>query len=302
MSQSSSDSAADPCTELAAIHTVGVLGAGQMGAGIAQVAAQTGYTVLLADVSQERADAGKAGIAKQLGRLVEKGKLAAGDRDEIVGRITAVVGAGGLAPADLLIEAATENIDLKKKLFAELDQAGKPGAILASNTSSISITLLAAVTRRPDHVIGMHFMNPVPLMKLVEIIRGLQTSDATYATTIALAKKLGKTTITSKDCPGFLVNRILIPLINEAGFALQEGLGTPEDIDTGAKLGLNHPMGPLELADLIGLDTCLAIADVLHRELGDSKYRAPNILRMHVAAGWLGRKTGRGFYTYGGKA
>lgn len=302
MSQSSSDSAADPCTELAAIHTVGVLGAGQMGAGIAQVAAQTGYTVLLADVSQERADAGKAGIAKQLGRLVEKGKLGAGDRDEIVGRITAVVGAGGLAPADLLIEAATENIDLKKKLFAELDQAGKPGAILASNTSSISITLLAAVTRRPDHVIGMHFMNPVPLMKLVEIIRGLQTSDATYATTIALAKKLGKTTITSKDCPGFLVNRILIPLINEAGFALQEGLGTPEDIDTGAKLGLNHPMGPLELADLIGLDTCLAIADVLHRELGDSKYRAPNILRMHVAAGWLGRKTGRGFYTYGGKA
>ena len=212
-----------------------------------------------------------------------------------------MVGAAGLAPADLMIEAATENIDLKKKLFAELDRAAKPGAILASNTSSISITLLAAVTGRSDHVIGMHFMNPVPLMKLVEIIRGLQTSEAVYTTTMALAKKLGKTTITSKDCPGFLVNRILIPLINEAGFALQESLGTPEDIDTGAKLGLNHPMGPLELADLIGLDTCLAIADVLHRELGDSKYRAPNILRMHVAAGWLGRKTGRGFYTYAGK-
>jgi 3-hydroxybutyryl-CoA dehydrogenase len=284
------------------IQTIGVLGAGQMGAGIAQVAAQTGYTVLLADVSQERADAGKAGIGKQLGRLVEKGKLTAEARDEVVGRITAVVGAAGLAPADLLIEAATENIDLKKKLFRELDQAARPGAILASNTSSISITLLAAATSRPDHVIGMHFMNPVPLMKLVEIIRGLQTSDEVYETTIAMARKLGKTTITSKDCPGFLVNRILIPLINEAGFALQEGLGSAEDIDTGAKLGLNHPMGPLELADLIGLDTCLAIADVLHRELGDDKYRAPNILRMHVAAGWHGRKTGRGFYNYASKA
>ena len=283
------------------IQTIGVLGAGQMGAGIAQVAAQTGYTVLLADVSQERADAGKAGIVKQLGRLVEKAKLTAEARDEIAARITAVVGAAGLAPADLLIEAATENIELKKKLFRELDQAARPGAILASNTSSISITLLAAATSRPDQVIGMHFMNPVPLMKLVEIIRGLQTSDAVYETTVAMARKLGKTTITSKDCPGFLVNRILIPLINEAGFALQEGLGTAEDIDTGAKLGLNHPMGPLELADLIGLDTCLAIADVLHRELGDDKYRAPNILRMHVAAGWHGRKTVRGFYQYPSK-
>jgi 3-hydroxybutyryl-CoA dehydrogenase len=284
------------------IQTIGVLGAGQMGAGIAQVAAQTGYTVLLADVSQERADAGKAGIVKQLGRLVEKAKLTSEARDEIAARITAVVGAAGLSPADLLIEAATENIDLKKKLFRELDQAARPGAILASNTSSISITLLAAATSRPDRVIGMHFMNPVPLMKLVEIIRGLQTSDEVYETTVAMARQLGKTTITSKDCPGFLVNRILIPLINEAGFALQEGLGTAEDIDTGAKLGLNHPMGPLELADLIGLDTCLAIADVLHRELGDDKYRAPNILRMHVAAGWHGRKTGRGFYSYSPKS
>jgi 3-hydroxybutyryl-CoA dehydrogenase len=283
------------------IRSIGVLGAGQMGAGIAQVAAQTGYDVLLADVSQARADAGKAGIGKQLGRLVEKGKLAAEARDQVLARITAVIGAAGLAPADFLIEAATESIELKKKLFSELDQAARPGVILASNTSSISITLLAAVTGRPASVVGMHFMNPVPVMKLVEIIRGLQTDDATYQATLALSHRLGKTTITSKDCPGFLVNRILIPLINEAGFALQEGLGTPEDIDTGAKLGLNHPMGPLELADLIGLDTCLAIADVLHRELGDDKYRAPNILRMHVAAGWHGRKTGRGFYNYASK-
>jgi 3-hydroxybutyryl-CoA dehydrogenase len=283
------------------IRSIGVLGAGQMGAGIAQVAAQTGYDVLLADVSQARADAGKAGIGKQLGRLVEKGKLAAEARDQVLARITPVIGAAGLAPADFLIEAATENIELKKKLFSELDQAARPGVILASNTSSISITLLAAVTSRPASVVGMHFMNPVPVMKLVEIIRGLQTDDATYQATLALSHRLGKTTITSKDCPGFLVNRILIPLINEAGFALQEGLGTPEDIDTGAKLGLNHPMGPLELADLIGLDTCLAIADVLHRELGDDKYRAPNILRMHVAAGWHGRKTGRGFYNYASK-
>lgn len=284
------------------IITIGVLGAGQMGAGIAQVAAQAGYAVLLADVSQERADAGKAGIAKQLGKQVEKGKLAADVRDAILARITPVVGAAGLAPGDFLIEAATENIELKKKLFAELDRAARPGVILATNTSSISITLIAAVTSRPERVVGMHFMNPVPVMKLVEIIRGLQTADDTYTLTLALAHKLGKTTITSKDCPGFLVNRILIPLINEAGFALQEGLGSAEDIDTGAKLGLNHPMGPLELADLIGLDTCLAIADVLHRELGDDKYRAPNILRMHVAAGWHGRKTGRGFYNYASKA
>ena len=284
--------------DLNTITTIGVLGAGQMGAGIAQVAAQGGYNVLLADVSQERADAGRSSIGKQLSRLVEKGKLGADARDAALARITAVVGAAGLVPGDFLIEAATENIDLKLKLFIELDRAARPGVILASNTSSISITKLAAATSRPDHVVGMHFMNPVPLMKLVEIIRGLQTIDPVYQVTLALAHKLGKTTITSKDCPGFLVNRILIPLINEAGFALQEGLGTPEDIDTGAKLGLNHPMGPLELADLIGLDTCLAIADVLHRELGDDKYHAPNILRMHVAAGWHGRKTGRGFYTY----
>ncbi len=282
----------------AAIKQIGVLGAGQMGAGIAHVAAVAGYDVALADVSIERAEAGKAGIAKRLGRAVEKGKLSAEERDAALARITPVVGAEGLAQADMAIEAATENIDLKRKLFQSLDAACKPGCILASNTSSISITLLAAATGRPEDVVGMHFMNPVPVMKLVEIIRGLATSDATYDATLELAAKLGKTTITSKDSPGFIVNRILIPLINEACFALQEGLATAADIDTGIKLGLNHPMGPLELADLIGLDTCLAIADVLHRELGEDKYRAANVLRVHVAAGWVGRKSGRGFYDY----
>ncbi len=280
------------------IQTIGVLGAGQMGAGIAQVAATAGYQVLLADVDQARAEAGKAGIAKLLDRAVEKGKLDADSRTAILGRITAVDGLAGLAPSDFAIEAASENIELKKKLFAALDAVLGPNAILATNTSSISITLLGAVTKRPSKVVGMHFMNPVPVMKLVELIRGLPTDDATYEATKALSEKLGKTVITSKDSPGFIVNRILIPLINEACFALQEGLGSAADIDTGAKLGLNHPMGPLELADLIGLDTCLAIADVLHRELGDDKYRAANVLRMHVAAGWLGRKTGRGFYEY----
>ncbi|HGG56936.1 MAG TPA: 3-hydroxybutyryl-CoA dehydrogenase [Nannocystis exedens] len=284
--------------ELSAIKQVGVLGAGQMGAGIAHVAALAGYGVKLADISLDRAEKGIAGIAKRLGRSVEKGRLEAAERDAALARIEAVVGPEGLASCDLAIEAATENIDLKRRLFGDLDQVCKPGCILASNTSSISITLLAAVTGRPEDVIGMHFMNPVPVMKLVEIIRGLATSDATYGAILALSAKLGKTTITSKDSPGFIVNRILIPLINEACFALQEGLATAADIDTGIKLGLNHPMGPLELADLIGLDTCLAIADVLHHELGEDKYRAANVLRVHVAAGWLGRKSGRGFYDY----
>lgn len=280
------------------IKTIGVLGAGQMGGGIAQVASQAGYEVLLADVDLARAEAGKAKIAKFTSRAVDKGKLAADARQALLDRITCVDGLVGLGPADFAIEAASENIELKKKLFSSLDEVLGEEAILASNTSSISITLLSAVTKRPNKVVGMHFMNPVPIMKLVELIRGLPTDDATYEATKAMAEKMGKTVITSKDSPGFIVNRILIPLINEACFALQESLGTAEDIDTGAKLGLNHPMGPLELADLIGLDTCLAIADVLHRELGDDKYRAANVLRMHVAAGWLGRKTGRGFYDY----
>ena len=280
------------------IKTIGVLGAGQMGAGIAQVSAQSGRRVLLADIDKAHAAGGKDKIARALGKRVDKGKMEAADRDALLERIVPVDSVGAFSDADFVVEAATENIDLKKKLVRGMDEACKEGVILASNTSSISITLLSAETKRPHQVVGMHFMNPVPVMKLVEIIRGLPTDDATYETTVALAQDLGKTVITSGDSPGFIVNRILIPLINEAGFALQEGLGTAADIDTGAKLGLNHPMGPLELADLIGLDTCLAIADVLHRELGDDKYRAPNILRMHVAAGWHGRKTGRGFYDY----
>jgi len=283
------------------IDRVGVLGAGQMGGGIAQVAAQKGLHVLLADVDRARAEAGKAAIGKALGRLVEKGKLAADLREAILGRIEPVVSIAAFADVDIAIEAATENIELKKTLMIGLDGACKPGAILATNTSSISITLLAAQTKRPELVVGMHFMNPVPVMELVEVIRGLATSDATYRATLALATSMGKLTVTSADSPGFIVNRVLIPLINEACFALQEGLGTAEDIDLGVKKGLNHPMGPLELADLIGLDTCLAIADVLHAQLGDDKYRAANNLRMHVAAGWLGRKTGRGFYQYEGK-
>jgi 3-hydroxybutyryl-CoA dehydrogenase len=281
-----------------AVKTLGVLGAGQMGGGIAQVAAQGGRKVLLSDVDLSRAERGRDAVAKGLGRLVEKGKLTAEARDAALANIVPVASVEAFGEADFAIEAATENIELKRRLMRGLDQACRPGVILATNTSSISITVLAAETSRPEHVVGMHFMNPVPVMKLCELIRGLATSDATYDTTVALARDLGKTVITSKDCPGFIVNRILIPLINEACFALQEGLGTPEDIDTGAKLGLNHPMGPLELADLIGLDTCLAIAEVLHRELGDDKYRPANNLRMHVAAGWLGRKTGRGFYDY----
>ncbi|MBI2390823.1 MAG: 3-hydroxybutyryl-CoA dehydrogenase [Deltaproteobacteria bacterium] len=284
--------------DISHVRVFGVIGAGQMGGGIAQVAAQAGYEVLLSDASLELAQKGRDKIAKGLDKLVEKGKLAAEERAKIVERIRPVAGPADFGPCDIVIEAATENFELKVKLLAAADAAMKPGAILATNTSSISITKLAAATRRPELVAGMHFMNPVPLMKLCEIVRGVQSSEATVATVTALARKVGKTTILSKDAPGFLVNRILIPLLNEACFALQEGVGAPEDLDTGAKLGLNHPMGPLELADLIGLDTCLAIAEVLHRELGDDKYRPAIVLRNLVAAGWLGRKTGRGFYVY----
>lgn len=283
------------------IRTIFVIGAGQMGGGIAQVCAQKGFEVLLGDASAEQAQRGKAKIAKILGKQVDKGKLPAEQRDRALELIRPVGGTEAIETADLVVEAATENLEVKTALFVSADERMKPSAILASNTSSISITRLAGKTKRPDSVIGMHFMNPVPLMKLVELVRGVQTSDETTATIRGLAEKLGKTVITSKDQPGFVVNRMLVPFLNEACFALQEGLGTPEDIDLGAKLGLNHPMGPLELADLIGLDTLLFIAEVLHREFGDDKYRPATLLRNLVAAGWYGRKVGRGFYVYDDK-
>jgi 3-hydroxybutyryl-CoA dehydrogenase len=269
-----------------------------MGAGIAQVAADKGYDVVLTDATLERAQAGKDKIAKILGKQVEKGKLGAESRDALLARIQPAGPGAGLEKADLVVEAATEERGLKIDIFKQADEKMRAGAILASNTSSISITRLAGQTGRPERVIGMHFMNPVPLMKLVEIVRGVQTSDETTNIVRELAEKLGKTVITSKDQPGFIVNRMLVPFLNEACFALQEGLGTPEDIDQAAKLGLNHPMGPLELADLIGLDTLLFIAEVLHREFGDDKYRPATLLRNLVSAGWHGRKVGRGFYVY----
>jgi 3-hydroxybutyryl-CoA dehydrogenase len=243
-------------------------------------------------------------LKKTLDRLVERGKLEAGARDQTMARLRAVQEHRDLADCDVVIEAAPEKEDLKVAIFKSLGAVCRDDAILASNTSSISITKLGTASARPDRVIGMHFMNPVPLMKLVEIVRGLPTSDATAETVTELAKRLGKTVVGARDIPGFIVNRMLIPLLNEACYGLYEGLGTAADIDTGVKLGLNHPMGPLELADLIGLDTCLAIAEVLHRELGDDKYRPCPLLRQYVAAGWLGRKTMRGFYEYdaqGGK-
>jgi 3-hydroxybutyryl-CoA dehydrogenase len=283
---------------MADIQTIGVVGAGQMGGGIAQVAAQAGCTVLLSDMNAETAGRGKDKIARLLERQVKKGRIEAAESALVLERIKPVASAAAFVDADFAVEAATENIDLKCKIFQAADQALPPGAILASNTSSISITKLAAVTSRPSLVMGMHFMNPVPLMKLCELVRGVQTSVETYETVKALAESFGKTVITSNDYPGFIVNRILIPLLNEACFALQEGVAEAEDIDTGAKLGLNHPMGPLELSDLIGLDTVLSIAEVLHREIGDAKYRPPTMLRNLVAAGWLGRKSGRGFYRY----
>lgn len=280
------------------IKSIGIVGAGQMGGGIAQVAAQSGYDVRLADATRELADKRRGKIEAALGKLVEKGKLDASAKDATIARITPVAGVAELSPCDLVIEAATENVELKLDVFKRCDQALRPGAWLASNTSSISLTKLAAATSRPDKVLGLHFMNPVPLMKLVEIVRAAQTSDETYALGVAVAQKMGKTVVTSNDAPGFLVNRMLIPMLCEAIFTLEGGVGSVQDIDEGAKLGLNHPMGPLELADLIGLDTVLFIAEVLHRDFGDSKYRAPTLLKNLVSAGWLGRKSGRGFYRY----
>jgi 3-hydroxybutyryl-CoA dehydrogenase len=282
------------------IQRMAVVGAGQMGTGIAQVAAQAGVSVLLTDASAELARRAVEKLGAATGKLVEKGKLSAADRDALLGRIRAVGSVDECGGVDLAIEAVVENEEVKKDIFRRLDAVNGQETILASNTSSISITALATATRRPERFVGMHFMNPPPVMQLVEIIRGLQTSDATYQTVMDLAKRFGKTTVTSKDSPGFIVNRILIPMLNEACFALQEGLASPEDIDTGVKLGLNHPMGPLTLADFVGLDTLLYIAEVLHRELGEDKYRPAPLLRQYVAAGWYGRKSGRGFYRYEG--
>ena len=283
---------------MSTVNKLGVVGAGQMGQGIAQVAAQAGVDVIIVDAAPDFAQAGIGKIKKQLDRLVEKGKMEAGARDQTLGHLKAGGAHRDLSACELVIEAAPEREELKLAIFKSLGEACNDEAILASNTSSISITKIATASGRPDRVIGMHFMNPVPLMKLVEIVRGLPTSQATYDTTIALAHRFGKTTINARDIPGFIVNRMLIPLLNEACYGLYEGLGTAADIDTGVRLGLNHPMGPLELADLIGLDTCLAIAEVLHRELGDDKYRPCPLLRQYVAAGWLGKKVGRGFYEY----
>jgi 3-hydroxybutyryl-CoA dehydrogenase len=280
------------------VKTIGIVGAGQMGRGIAQVAASSGFDVVLADASFELADRGIKKILAILRQRVERQKMTAEASAALIARISPASGIDDLRGCDFVIEAATENDDLKLALFRRCDAVLSAGKWLASNTSSISLTRLAAATSRPDRVIGMHFMNPPPLMKLVEIVRALQTSDETHALTRELAEKMGKTTTTSRDAPGFLVNRILIPMLCEACFALEQGIGSREDIDTGAKLGLNHPMGPLELSDLIGLDTVLAIADVLHREFGDDKYRAPTLLRNLVSAGYCGKKSGRGFYTY----
>jgi len=281
-----------------AINVLGVVGAGQMGAGIAQVAAASGLSVVMNDIKDEFVERGYATIEKSLGRLVKKEKITEEEQQSILGKIEASTSLEDMIRADYVVEAATENEGLKLKIFEDLDEFCKPEAILASNTSSISITKIAAGTKRPEKVIGMHFMNPVPMMKLVEIINGLATDDETTRVTQDLAVKMGKTPVPANDFPGFVANRILMPMINEAVYALFEGVGEAKDIDEIMKLGMNHPMGPLALADLIGLDTCLAILEVLHKGLGDSKYRACPLLRKYVDAGWLGRKTGRGFYTY----
>ncbi len=280
------------------IKTYGVIGAGQMGNGIAQVASMSGLNVIMNDINTEFVERGMANITKILGKNVDKGKMTADEKDAVLGRIKTSVALKDMEEADFVVEAATENEPIKMQIFKDLDEICKPDTILSTNTSSIPIGRIAAHTKRPEKVIGMHFMNPVPVMKLVEIIKGIATSEETFKTTWDLSLKFGKTPAEANDYPGFIANRILLPMINEAVFCLYHSVGTPEAIDTVMKLGMNHPMGPLALADLIGLDTCLAIMETLYNGFKDSKYRPCPLLRKYVEAGWLGRKTGRGFYNY----
>jgi 3-hydroxybutyryl-CoA dehydrogenase len=284
--------------KLAGIKTVAVLGAGTMGNGIAHVFARSGYKVILRDVEKRFLDRGMETIGKNLDREIKKGKISEAEKGIVLGRVHAVTEMSAITAADFVVEAVPEKIGIKRAVLGEADGILRPEVIIASNTSSISMTALAALTKRPDRFVGMHFMNPVPVMVLVEVIRALQTSEATFETTMELAKKLGKTPVAVNDAPGFVSNRVLMPLINEAAYCVMEGVATAEAVDEVMKLGMNHPMGPLELADFIGLDVCVDIMHVLQDGLGDSKYRACPLLKKYVAAGWLGRKSGRGFYSY----